>query len=273
MIEPSPFWIAYLTLLSFFFGACIGSFLNVCIYRIPEGLSVVTPRSRCPKCLTPIEWYDNIPLLGWLRLKGKCRACGVAISPRYFLVELLTGTLFLMVWNHYGFDMRTLIFWIAISGLILGTFVDFDHMIIPDRVSLGGQVIGLLCSVAFPVLHGKETHVEGAITSAIGLAVGFGSLWIVGYLGKLAFKKDAMGFGDVKLLGAMGAFLGWQGVLFIIMLSSLLGTVAGVSMIVTGHKEMQSRIPFGPYLSLAAVIWILGGHTWWTAYVNWIGGM
>ena len=268
----SPFWTIYLTIMAFLFGACVGSFLNVCIYRIPREESVVAPRSHCPHCNQLIPWYDNIPLFSFMVLQAKCRKCGAAISARYFLVELLTAMLFLAVWNRYGIDSRTPIFWLYISGLILGTFVDFSHMIIPDRVSLGGMVAGLALSVAFPHLHGKEIWYEGLKTSVVGLVFGSGLLLLVGYLGKLAFKKDAMGLGDVKLLGAIGAFIGWRGVLFTIMVSSVLGSAVGVYFILSQKKEWQSRIPYGPYIAAAAVIWILGGDTWWQLYVQWLSG-
>lgn len=272
----TPFWAAYITLLAFFFGACVGSFLNVCIYRIPVGESVVHPRSHCPKCGTMISWYDNIPLVSWLALRAQCRHCRVPIPARYFIVELLTAVLFLWVWLHYGLwpeDPKYVlvpVFWLVVSGLILGTFVDFDHMIIPDRVSLGGMVAGLICSAAFPVLHEQESVWGSVRQSLIGLAAGSGSLYAVGVIGKLLFRKDAMGLGDVKLLGGMGAFFGWPAVVFIVMVSSLAGSAVGMFFILSGKREWQSRIPFGPYLALAAVIWMLGGYAWWDMYVNWL---
>jgi leader peptidase (prepilin peptidase) / N-methyltransferase len=266
------FWALYLTLLAFFFGACIGSFLNVCIYRIPREESVIHPRSHCPNCNTMIAWHDNIPLVSYLVLRARCRHCGKGITPRYFLVELLTAVLFLLVWNRYGFEVVTLVYWLAISGLILGTFVDFEHMIIPDRVSLGGIATGLVFSALVPSLHGKDDLLGGLFAGAVGAAAGSGLLWLVAELGRFIFKKDAMGLGDVKLLGAIGAYLGWQGVIFTIMISSLLGSIVGISLIASGRKEWQSRIPYGPYLAAAALIWILGGNAWWEAYVKWLTG-
>jgi leader peptidase (prepilin peptidase)/N-methyltransferase len=268
----TPFWAAYLTLLAFFFGACWGSFLNVCIHRIPREESVVTPRSHCPGCGHLIAWYDNIPLLSWLALRARCRSCGTRISARYFLVELLTAVLFLMVWNRYGFDLRTPIYWVVVFGLVLGTFVDLEHMIIPDRCTIGGMILGVAASAAAPVLHDTDSHLRSVVVSLIGLAAGFGSLWLVGQIGRWIFKKDAMGFGDVKLMGAIGAFFGAPAVLFTIMVSALLGSVAGVAMILLGGKEWQSRIPYGPYIAAAALLWMLGGHTWWTNYWTWLAG-
>jgi leader peptidase (prepilin peptidase)/N-methyltransferase len=268
--------------LAFVWGACLGSFLNVCIYRIPRELSVVKPRSHCPHCGKMIPWYLNIPLVSYLALRGKCRYCGVAITSRYFVVELLVGVLFLLVWLKFDFqdgtrllglvpitDWRLVpVYWLMLSGLVLGTFVDFEHLIIPDRVSLGGIVAGVLLSAAVPSLHGATTVVDALRASALGAAVGWGSLWAVGVIGKLMFRKEAMGFGDVKLLGAIGAFAGWQGVLFTIVGSSLFGSLVGVTLVLTGRKAMQSRIPYGPYLALAALLWVFWGPALVDLYIR-----
>lgn len=270
MSEPAL--VLYFTLLAFLGGACIGSFLNVCIYRIPLEQSIVHPRSHCPSCNTLIAWHDNIPLLSFFLLRGRCRHCGTRISARYPLVELLTAVLFLMLWNRYGLDLRTLVYMGLTAALIVATFVDFDHMIIPDRISLGGMPAGLLFSALVPALHGADSARDALIASAVGIVAGSGSLYLVAWLGRLAFKKDAMGLGDVKLLGAIGAFLGWPGVLFTVLLSSLLGSVVGLALILGGGRGWQTRIPYGPYLAAAAVIWTLGGSAWWQAYVEWVLG-
>ncbi len=272
MSELSPALHGYFTLLSFLGGACIGSFLNVCIYRIPRDESIVRPRSHCPACGTQIAWYDNIPILSYIVLRAKCRHCKAPISSRYTVVEALTAFLFLAIWLKYGWSPLSPIYMLVTGGLILATFVDLEHMIIPDRISIGGMLAGLILSAAFPALHGEIRAVDGVIASGIGLLTGAGSLWLVAIFGKMAFKKDAMGLGDVKLLGAIGAFMGWQGVLFTVMVSSLAGTVVGLFFIVTGRHEWQSRIPYGPYLALAAVIWIIWGMEWWDAYVRWMSG-
>ena len=231
---------------------------------------MVTPRSHCPHCDRPIAWYDNIPLWSWLALRARCRACGGRISPRYVLVELLTAVLFLLVGWIYGVDARTPVYWLIVAGLILGTFVDLEHLIIPDRVSLGGWVAGLALSPLLPSLHGADGWRDGLVAAAIGLAAGAGTLWVVGVLGKAVFRKDAMGLGDVKLLGGLGALLGWRAVVFIIMGSSLAGSAVGLGLIAAGKQEWQSRLPYGPYLALAAVVWILRGQVWWNAYFNWL---
>ncbi len=276
-------FVAFFTMLSFTWGACIGSFLNVCIYRIPNDLSVVTPRSHCPTCKKPIAWYHNIPILTWLSLRGKCAYCGAPISPRYVLVEALVGVLFLLVWLNFvvvegyvpplgmgGFTDPLLIpiYWLVVSGLVLGTFVDFEHMIIPDRVTLGGIAAGLVLSAVVPSLHGQESWLGGLVSSVIGLVVGWGLLWLVAVIGKAIFKQDAMGLGDVKLLGAIGAFFGWQAILFTIMVSSLLGSIVGITLVLAKSKELQGRIPFGPYIALAALIWMLWGPRLWDMYLS-----
>ena len=267
-----PFWSLYLTLLTFLFGACIGSFLNVCIYRIPREESIVHPRSHCPSCNQLIAWYDNLPMLSYFFLRGRCRHCQTVISPRYALVEMLTAVLFLAVWNTYGADPRTLVYLVMMSGLILGTFVDLEHYIIPDRVSLGGMATGLLFSALVPSLHG-ETEVGPALASSVlGLVAGSGVLFLVAEAGRLIFKKDAMGLGDVKLLGGIGAYLGWPAVVFTILVSSLLGSVIGVALILCGKREWQSRLPYGPFLAVGAGSWVLGGRHLWDWYISWIMG-
>ncbi|MEI8139999.1 MAG: prepilin peptidase [bacterium] len=277
----SPGMYLYLTGLVFWFGACMGSFLNVCIYRIPREESVISPGSHCPHCNKAIHWYDNIPLVSFIILRARCRNCKGTISPRYVIVETLIAVLFVMVWLKaspnpvlamtpvYSFAIIP-IFWLAVFGLALGTFVDLEHMIIPDRVSLGGIVLGLTFSTLVPSLQGQPNAYSGFVASLLGASVGVGILWGIAVVGKLIFRKDAMGMGDVKLMGAIGAFLGWPAVIFTLMVSSFLGAGVGVSMILTGKKEMQSRIPFGPYIAAAALIWIVWGPTLLYAYLNWL---
>lgn len=253
-------------------GLCIGSFLNVCIYRMPLEKSIVRPRSSCPACGHAIAWYDNIPVLSYLFLGAKCRGCHTRISLRYPLVEMLTGLLFVAVWSRFGMDWMTVVFWIMVAGLVLATFVDFDHMIIPDTVSIGGMFFGVAASVLVPELHGATAPASALFKSLTGLAAGFGSLWLVAVVGKWAFKKDAMGFGDVKLLGAMGALLGIPGVIYVVLVSSLVGTTVGVALILIGGREWQSRIPYGPYLAAGAVSWVLGGDQLWNWYIQFVTG-
>lgn len=278
---PPAFW-TMLTLAVAFLGACVGSFLNVCIYRIPRELSVVRPRSHCPHCNRLIPWYLNVPVLSYLVLRGRCRYCREPISYRYLLVELLTALLFVMIWIQAmplgasrplgltPLDGLVLapVFWLFAAGLILGTFVDLDHMIIPDRVSLGGIAAGLLLSVVVPAMHQAQSWQIGLLRSAVGMATGWGVLWLVATVGTWIFRKEAMGFGDVKLMGAIGAFLGWRAVLFTLMVSSLLGSVAGAILLAIGNRKLQSRIPYGPYLALAAMLWLFWGIRLWQVYLS-----
>lgn len=263
-----------ISIMVFFFGACIGSFLNVCIYRIPREESIVSPRSHCPKCGKLIAWYDNVPILSWLLLRASCRHCRQPISPRYILVELLVATLFTLVWLKYGLGIFTPIYWVVIAGLVVATFIDFEHYIIPDRISLGGIALGLALSMIFPRIHAYGTVLpqisvwSGLAQSLIGVLAGAGTLYLVAVIGRMIFKKDAMGLGDVKLLGAIGAFMGWRAVVFTIVVSSFAGSIVGIILIAIGDRKWQSKIPYGPYIALAAIVWIYIGFDLWSAYMD-----
>jgi leader peptidase (prepilin peptidase)/N-methyltransferase len=362
-VLPPAYEILFATF-SFILGSAIGSFLNVCIYRMPLDLSVNEPkRSFCPSCKYQIPWWHNLPLISWLSLRGKCSNCGSKISIRYFLVELLTGLLFLSVWWRVWMHPRAewhgqgwvlaLPFWILVSLLIVATFIDFEHFIIPDEITIGGTVAGVLLSFAMPLLHGQATNLAGGLWSLIGAAAGFGALWLVVQLGKLAFgrkrlsfskpepltwtrrdqeadfvigeekmlwsdffyrgneqvllecpeleidgerfenasvrcscdwlhlgeqkwelvkvdairglvrevtlPREAMGFGDVKFIAAIGAFLGWQAVAFTVMSASCIGATVGVLGILLRKREFSAKIPFGPYLALGALLWMFFG--------------
>jgi len=346
---PFGFW----ALVSFIFGSCVGSFLNVCIHRLPLGMSIVSPPSHCPHCKYSIPWFLNLPLITWLALRGRCRNCGAPISVRYFLVELLTGVSFLACWLHFG---RTsvalaLVYAVFLAGLIAATFIDFEHFIIPDEITFGGIAVGFIASFFLPSLHGETSLTGGMKQSLIGLAVGAGLIYGILRLGKLMFgrqrlslpgettivfsetalhlpdkdipyeelfyrpsdvialqartvelvdrcykdvlvrlapnslqigedklepeavahleavsaeivlPREAMGLGDVKFMAAIGAFLGWQAVIFSLMLSSIIGSCVGVALILLRKREWSSRLPYGPYIALAATVWVFCG-TW-----------
>ena len=210
-------------------GACVGSFLNVCIYRLPKGESVITPRSRCA-CGAPIAWRDNIPVLSWLLLRGRARCCGRPFSFRYALVELLTAALFVACWLLFP-PGKAVAGMVLCAGVIGATFIDLDHMIIPDVLTIGGVVVGLLLSLLLPSLHGQQhelfvvASLRSVLTSTLGLLIGSGLVLWIGLLAEAALKKEAMGFGDVKFLGAIGAFIGWKGAVFAMFGGAVLGCV------------------------------------------------
>jgi leader peptidase (prepilin peptidase) / N-methyltransferase len=344
---PFHFW----SLVFFVLGCIVGSFLNVCIHRLPLGLSIVTPKSHCPHCKYSIPWYLNIPLVTWLALRGRCQNCGAPISPRYFVVELLTGVAFLGCWLAFGekSPAMALVYSVFIAGLIAATFIDFEHFIIPDEITLGGIVAGFAASFFLPSLQGERTLSWGMLQSLIGVLAGAGTIYAILRLGKLLFgrqrvklpldakivftetavhlpdreipyeelfyrksdvivlrartlelvdrcyadalvrlspstleiggekidpetvdymeavsaeivlPREAMGLGDVKFMGGIGAFIGWPGVIFSLMISSVIGAVAGVTLIAMRRRRWSSRMPYGPYIALAAVIWIFAG--------------
>ncbi len=357
-LVPFHFW----SLCFFVFGCIVGSFLNVCIHRLPLGMSIVTPKSHCPHCKYSIPWYLNIPLVTWLVLRGRCKNCGAPISPRYFIVELLTGAAFLSCWLAFGNASHPLqsmpvafVYAIFLAGLIVATFIDFEHFIIPDEITLGGMAVGFAASFFLPSLHDADTLNVGMWRSFIGAIVGAATIYAILRLGKLLFgrqrvklpvetkiiftdtsvhlpdkeipyeelfyresdvivlhartvelvdrgykdvlvrlspsaleigeekmnpddvpcleavsteivlPREAMGLGDVKFMGAIGAFLGWQGVMFSLMLSSMIGAVVGVTLIAMRRREWSSRMPYGPYIALAAAIWIFGGKRFFHA--------
>jgi leader peptidase (prepilin peptidase)/N-methyltransferase len=274
---PAAFWTSPLMLgMVFVFGACWGSFLNVCVFRIPNEISLIRPGSRCPRCLRDIAWHDNLPVLGWILLRGRCRRCRQPISIRYPLVEALTGLCFVAVWWRFGPTPVSAVYGLVMFGLLLGTLVDLEHYIIPDRVSLGGIVLGLILSALVPALHpDAQGRIDALRHSATGAALGWGSLHLVSLLGRWLLKKDAMGFGDVKLLSAIGAFFGWQAVVFTIIASSFLGSIIGVIFVLWRGRGGGTRIPFGPYLALGAVLWMFQGPPivrWYLGTLNPPGG-
>jgi leader peptidase (prepilin peptidase)/N-methyltransferase len=345
-LVPFHFW----SLCFFALGCIVGSFLNVCIYRMPLGMSIVSPPSHCPHCKYAIPFYLNIPLVTWLALRGRCKNCGAPISPRYFMVELLTGVAFLSCWLAFGHQSAWLaiVYCIFLAGLICATFIDFEHFIIPDEITLGGMAVGFAASFFLPSLHDTNNLSAGMLQGFLGIVVGAGVIYAILRLGKLMFgrqklklpaetkiifsetsvhlpgkeipyeeifyrksdvivlhartvelidrgyenvtlrlspavlkigdeeispdavpylevvsaeivlPREAMGLGDVKFMGAIGAFIGWQGAVFSLMVSSMIGAAVGIILILMRRREWSSRMPYGPYIALAAVIWIFG---------------
>jgi leader peptidase (prepilin peptidase)/N-methyltransferase len=237
---------------AFILGAVVGSFLNVCIYRIPAGKSVVSPPSHCPKCENRIRWYQNIPIVSYLALGGKCGFCRVRIPIRYALVEFLSGLLFMAVLFYFALSPATLIYWLFVAALLVITFIDLDHQIIPDVISLPGVVIGFLCSFAIPWLSWSD--------SLLGILLGGGLLLGIAWLYEVLTKREGMGGGDVKLLGMIGAFLGWKAIFPIIFFASLGGTLIGVPLMLLKKQGSRLALPFGPFLALAAVVYLFWGQ-------------
>ena len=237
----------------FLIGACWGSFANVVILRMPQELSVVTPRSRCPHCQTPIRWFDNIPILSYIFLRAKCRSCGAKISWRYWVVELITAVLFVLAYHYAGYSWTLLEYLIFIVPLVISTFIDFDHMILPDEFTLSGIVIGLVGAWLNPQREFLE--------ALYGVLLGGGFLWLMAYLYYLFTKNEGMGGGDIKLLAWIGAICGWKAIPFVIMVSAIAGSVVGLIVARKQKAGLKTVIPFGPYLALAALLYLFGGQT------------
>jgi len=343
------FWSAVV----FVFGAVVGSFLNVCIHRLPREQSIIRPASHCPHCGQKLRWYQNIPLLSWLALRGRCAFCGKPISARYFIVELLNATLWALLWLKFGWSVEFFVYAVLVSLFLIGMFVDFEHYILPDEVTLGGAVLGLVLSGVWPQLQNTASWTEGLWRSLVGLTIGGGLLFFVRWFGGLLFgrkvqkfekdvtltldkgrirlddgespeeenvsdvlvsrrdrlefqatggkvggekieglkvkitsrelavggqtwamneaprleataraiemPREAMGLGDVKLMMAIGAFCGWLAVLFSLVVSSVLGALVGILLIVVRLRQWGGHIPYGPYIIVGAFLWIFFG--------------
>lgn len=269
-VMSQAFWI--LAFFAFLLGTAIGSFLNVCIYRMPlAGRSVMRPTfSFCFSCGTTLSWYDNLPLLSYLWLWGRCRRCGAVYSSRYFWIELLTGLMFLLLFLHLGPSLAFLTLIVFGCFLIVITFTDIDEYIIPDEISLGGIVVGLVFSMAawwldrlaVPLTEGLGVRHPGM--ALLGAILGGGGLYLIGWLGSLAFRRDAMGLGDVKLLAMMGTFIGPVNVVLTVPLASFIGVVVSVGQMVYNRilgRRNYAHIPFGPYLAIAGFLTLFIGQT------------
>ena len=258
------FWLAT----TFILGSMAGSFLNVCIYRLPRDKSLVRPRrSYCPHCHEQIAWYDNIPLLSYFLLHAQCRHCGSPISPRYVIVEALTaalfaGTCWLMigrgeVWGVIG------VYLLVTGALIAASFMDLELRIIPNSITIGGILLAPVLSVAVPHLHyypafGRmfpffiQDTVLGPLSACgVGMITGAGLTWFSGVIGKLLFHREAMGLGDVKFMAALGGILGWQQIILVFFMAAIIGAVVGIIHII---RTKEHHMPFGPFLSIAALI-------------------
>ena len=223
-----------LYIFSFVFGTAVGSFLNVCIFRLPLKKSIVSPPSHCLSCKKPISFYDNIPLISFILLQGKCRHCKTSFSYQYPLVELLTGIIAFACVLRWGFTLNTLGIFIFVAALIVITFIDFEHKIIPDVISLPGIAYGLVTALLLQRIS--------FVDSLLGVLLGGGSLLLVAGLYYLFTKQEGMGLGDVKLLAMMGAFLGWQSIVFIIMIGSITGAVIGIAAMVIKKQDRKLRL-------------------------------
>jgi leader peptidase (prepilin peptidase) / N-methyltransferase len=244
----------------FIFGTIIGSFLNVCIVRMPHKTSIVFPASHCPQCGTAIRFYDNIPLLSYILLTGRCRACRASISLRYFIVELLFGAMTVALFLHFGLSLVFLLCLIFTAALVIITFIDLQYQIIPDRISLPGIPLCFLSSFVLPF----TTWVD----SLLGIVVGGGVLYAFALGYYLLTKKEGMGGGDIKMLSMIGAFLGWQGALTSLMLAALVGSVVGIVMMAVKGKNFKYAIPFGPFLAAGAFCAMLYGERLISWYLN-----
>ena len=253
-----PSWFYYIILL--ILGLVLGSFYNVCIYRLPREESIVWPGSRCPHCRHPLSVMDNLPLVSFLLLKGSCRYCQTPISYQYPLVEGMTALATVLIGWKFGLSWDFLQALFLVSALLIVSFIDLSYQIIPDWITYPGIGIGLIFSWL--------TGAPGWLSSLIGLLVGGGLLWLLAVGYQLLAKKEGMGGGDIKLLAMIGAFLGWQGVLVTLILGSFLGTLAGLGLILIWKKDRTYAVPFGPFLSLGAVIHLFFGST----LLNWYLG-
>jgi len=240
------------------FGAVVGSFLNVCIHRLPHRESLLRPGSRCPRCRTPIAWYDNIPILSYLRLRGRCRSCRAGISWRYPLVEALSAVGYGFIIWRFGVTVTAFVYLLLFAALVVVSFIDLDHMIVPDGITLPGMALGLIVG---PFLLPRWWDSIG------GLVLGGGLLYFMAWISPYLFGKEGMGGGDIKLLAMIGAFLGWQQVLLTVILGGLAGALVGVTLIGARVMTRGTYIPFGPFLSLGALAAMLYG----TDIIGWYG--
>ena len=245
----------------FIFGTIVGSFLNVCIGRIPNEESVVFPPSHCPKCNASIAFYDNVPLLSYLWLQGKCRACHEGISPRYFVVELLTGLVALALYSRFELSYTFVVSFVFAAALIVVSFIDLSVRIVPDVISLPGIAVGLVFSViGYFVFTDAFEIIPTPLSSLIGILVGGGFLLATAWIYEKVTGVDGMGGGDIKLLAMIGAFLGWPSIPVTLFVASVLGSVVGVGLMVATGAGRRLALPFAPFLCSGALIYLFYGE-------------
>lgn len=264
-----PAWVIYREVLDmeglmfplvvFIFGAIVGSFLNVCIGRIPNGESIVRPPSHCPKCQGPISFYDNIPLLSYLILRRRCRSCREKISPRYFVVELLMAGLSVALFDRFGFGFVYFTSFSLVAALIVISFIDLDVRIVPDVISLPGIIVGLVLSVVGYFVVGESSVVPSPLSSVIGIITGGGFLLATAWIYEKITGVEGMGGGDIKLLAMIGAFLGWPSVPVTLFFASLVGSVVGIGCMLLTGAGRRLALPFAPFLCSGALLFIFFG--------------
>jgi len=239
------------SIFSFLFGLVLGSFGNVCIYRLPLGKSIISPPSSCPNCGSRISFYDNIPVLSYIILRGRCRYCKAPISPQYPFVELTTGLMSLALFIRYGITYQYILYLLFMGSLLVITFIDLHHKIIPDLISIPGIVVGFMSSLILPY----PTWIE----SAIGIVGGGGALLLIAVIFEKLTGKEGMGGGDIKLLAMIGAWMGWKALPFVVLISSILGIIIGGGALLVSGKGMQAKIPFGPFLAMGTIVYFFFG--------------
>lgn len=252
---------------AFIFGTIVGSFLNVCIIRLPLEESIAFPASHCRLCKAPIAWYDNIPLVSFLVLRGRCRACSQKISSQYFWVELVTGCLFILFYVRFGLTVTGIVYLIFSLSLLVGSLIDLKYRILPDEITCVGTGLALILSGCFPVLHHAASWNEGVVRSFIGLLFGGGFIYFSAKLVEIFVKKEAMGGGDIKLMALVGALLGVSGALWTIFVSSLTGSLIGMYYRL---RKGEETLAYGPHLAFAAFLYVLVGPTVIRAYMSFL---
>jgi leader peptidase (prepilin peptidase) / N-methyltransferase len=243
-------------LIAFVVGSMVGSFLNVCILRMPKDESIVFPASHCTSCQKPIAWFDNIPIVSFLALGARCRHCKKKISWQYPVIEAVTGVLFVVFLREFGPGPKGALYLYLSMALLVQSVIDARHRIIPDLITLPAIVVALAASAIFPEIHGKTTHLDSFLASLKGVLLGGGFLYAVGTVAEWILKKEAMGGGDVKLLAAIGGVIGWRGVVWTIFVSALIGSVVGIYSKIRKGEEL---IPYGPFLAMAAFLYLFVG--------------